>query len=264
MQHTHAKIMGVLNVTPDSFSDGGMYIAANNAIARIYEMIEEGANIIDVGAESTRPDSYALPMKEELRRLKPVIEHIFETRLYEKIDFSIDTYKADVAAYALDHGFKIVNDVTALRGDPAMSDMLVRYKPFVVLMYSKDACAQTTRRLVEYKDVIKHIKNFLGERIDFLIAKGFPRKNIIVDPGTGLFISSDPDYSFQIIDRLSEFKELGCPILIGISRKTFLGETPEYRDHASVAWSKEAICKGASIVRMHNVKMMHDVLYQNL
>lgn len=143
-----------------------------------------------------------------------------------------------------------------------MIDVLVARKPFVVLMYSKDISAQTTRRLVEYEDVIEHIKHFLRERIDCLTAKGFPRENIIVDPGTGLFISSDPDYSFQIIDRLSEFKELGCPILIGISRKTFLGETPEYRDHASIAWSREAICKGASIVRMHNVKMMYNVLHQ--
>lgn len=262
MQHAHTKIMGVLNVTPDSFSDGGIYLAANNAIARIEEMIEEGADIIDVGAESTRPDSNAVPLKEELRRLKPVIKHIAETRLYEKVDFSIDTYKADIAKYALDHGFQFVNDVTALRGDSAMSDMLTVRKPFVVLMYAKDACAQTTRRLVEYKDVVEHIKKFLRERIDYLIAKGFPHENIIVDPGTGLFISSDPDYSFQIIDRLSEFKELGCPILIGISRKTFLGETPEYRDHASIAWSREAICRGASIVRIHNVKMMYDVLHQ--
>lgn len=255
--------MGVLNVTPDSFSDGGTYLAAKDAIARIYEMIEEGADIIDVGAESTRPDSFAVSRDEELKRLKPIIEYIAETRLYEKIDFSIDTYKADVAAYALDHGFKIVNDVTALRGDSMMSDMLAFRKPFVALMYSKDACAQTTRRLVEYKDVVGHIKNFLRERIDFLTAKGFPRENITVDPGTGLFISSYPDYSFQIIDRLLEFKELGCPILIGISRKTFLGETPEYRDHASVAWSREAIYKGASIVRVHNVKMMHAVLHQD-
>lgn len=262
MKYTHAKIMGVLNVTPDSFSDGGMYLAAKNAIARIYEMIEEGADIIDVGAESTRPDSLAVPIEEELKRLKPVIEHITRACLYAKVDFSIDTYKADVAAYALDHGFKIVNDVTALRGDPLMGDMLASRKPFVALMYSKDACAQTTRRSVEYKDVAAYIKIFLHKRIDYLTAKGFPRENIIVDPGTGLFISSNPDYSFQIIDRLSEFKELGCPILIGISRKTFLGETPEYRDYASIAWSKEAICRGASIVRIHNVKMMHAVLYQ--
>jgi len=251
------RIMGVLNVTPDSFSDGGIYLAADNAIARIYEMIEEGVDIIDIGAESTRPDSLAVPMSEELKRLRPIIEHISETHLYEKVDFSIDTYKADIAKYALDHGFQFVNDVTALRGDPTMSDMLVARKPFVVLMYSKDAKAQTTRRLVEYDDVVAFVKDFLRERIDLLTAKGFPRDNIIVDPGMGLFVSSDPKYSFDIIDHLSEFKELGCPILVGISRKTFLGATPDDSDHASCAWSIQAIHNGASIVRMHNVEMMN-------
>ncbi|MEK7083507.1 MAG: dihydropteroate synthase, partial [Patescibacteria group bacterium] len=222
------------------------------------------ADIIDIGAESTRPDSSAVSRDEELRRLKPIIEHIAKTRLYEKIDFSIDTYKAEVAAYALDHGFKIVNDVTALRGDSTMSDMLASRKPFVALMYSKDACAQTTRRLVEYKDVVGHIKIFLRERINILTAKGFPKENIIVDPGMGLFISSNPKYSFDVIDRLSELKELGCPILVGISRKTFLGATPDESDHASCAWSMQAIHNGASIVRMHNVQMMHDVLSHKL
>lgn len=257
-----ARIMGVLNVTPDSFSDGGLYFDSQKAITRIQEMIEEGADIIDVGAESTRPDSLGVTVNEELARLKPVFEHIagLEAKEKENVMFSIDTYKAEVAEHAIGHGFQYVNDVTALRGDARMISMLTKYQPFAVLMYSKDSSARTTRRLVEYSDVVRTIKDFLRERIAVLTAKGFPKEKIIIDPGMGLFVSSDPKYSFEIIERLSEFQELGCPILTGISRKTFLGATREESDEASVSWSMQAIRNGASIVRIHNVQMMRDAL----
>lgn len=264
MEEKEPKIMGVLNMTPDSFSDGGMYLDARKALARIYEMIEEGVDIIDIGAESTRPDSAGVTVDEELNRLALIIQHIAGLQLEQKTMFSIDTYKADVAEHALRHGFQYVNDVTALRGDSAMASILLAYQPYIILMYSKDPSARTTRRVVEYDDVVGSVKEFLRERINFLTKKGFPKEKIIIDPGMGLFLSPDPKYSFDMIERLSELKELGCPILVGISRKTFLGATLDDSDHASAAWSMEAIHNGASIVRVHDVQMMHDVLHYHL
>lgn len=255
-----ARIMGVLNVTPDSFSDGGLYLDPHKAISRIHEMIEQGADIIDIGAESTRPDSLSIMVDEEHARLKPIVEYIVQSRLQKKVAFSIDTYKADIAEYALCHGFMYVNDVTALRGDPLMLSLLIKHKPYVIVMYSKDISARTTRTLVEYKDVVASIKHFLREQISLLILKGFPQEKIIIDPGMGLFISSDPKYSFEIIDWLGEFQELGYPLCIGISRKLFLGVPREEIDRASCMWSMKAISNGASIVRVHDVGMMREQL----
>lgn len=248
--------MGILNITPDSFSDGGQFTEKSKIENRISKFIQDGADIIDIGGESTGPGSKDVGLDEEMNRVQPVIDYIFQQKLNKKVIFSIDTYKSEVAEYALHHGFSMVNDVTALRGDLKMVDVLMKYKPYVVLMYSKDPTPRTTTERVEYEDVIKTIKTFLTERIGFLIKAGFPKDRIIIDPGMGMFISAKPEYSFEIINRLKELTELGYPICVGVSRKSFLGGKVEERDSISAEWSLKAIKNGASIVRVHNVKLL--------
>lgn len=252
--------MGILNLTPDSFSDGGEFNAPESAIARIEEMIAQGADIIDIGGESTGPGSPEVSAEEELARVKPIIDIIAKKKLTDKALLSIDTYKAPIAEYALEHGFKMVNDVTALRGDPKLIDILLRYEPYVVLMYSKDPTPRTTKEPVEYDDVMASIKSFLLERVSTLVEEGFSEDNIIIDPGMGAFISSIPDYSFEVINRLEEIKLLGFPILIGISRKSCLGGKMKDRDQSSVDWSLKALKNGATIIRIHNVELMKKAL----
>ncbi len=251
--------MGVLNITPDSFSDGGQFNESADAISRIEEMIDQGVDIIDIGAESTGPGSMDVSAEEEIARLTPVVESM--PYIGNKVVLkSIDTYKASVAEYALEHGFNMVNDVTALRGDPNMIGVLLKYQPYIVLMYSKDNTARTTTESMEYDDVVVDIKTFFTERIATLVEAGFPEDRIIIDPGMGAFISSIPDYSFEVINRLKELKLLGYPVMIGISRKSCLGGEIAQRDKLSVEWSMKAIENGANIVRIHDVQAMRKAL----
>ena len=253
MDFDEPKIMGVVNVTPDSFSDGGRFADPKAAQNQILKLIKEGADIIDIGGESTGPGSKDVTLDEEMKRVKPIIDFIEDQKLVNKVMFSIDTYKSHVADYALKKGFQIVNDVTALRGDPKMIDILVYHQPYVILMHSKDPTPRTTKEAVQYDDVIASIKSFLIGQIVNLIDAGFPEENIIIDPGMGMFISAEPKYSFEIIERLPELKQLGYPICIGISRKSFLGGKMEEREKPSVEWSLKAIENGADIVRMHEI-----------
>ena len=255
--------MGILTLTPDSFSDGGQFNELEKAKRRIQEMIKSGASIIDIGGESTGPGAPDISADEELNRVKPIIDFISENGLIKKAIFSIDTYKSVVAEYALSHGFHMVNDVTALRGDENMLSVLLKYKPYIVLMYSKDSTARTTRESVEYDDVMHSVKAFLRERMNFLKEAGFPKQRIIVDPGMGMFLSANPKYSFEVITRLEELKTLECPVLIGISRKSCLGGPLEERDGPSVEWSMKAIQNGAAVIRIHDVEGFQRVLKGN-
>lgn len=254
MNFSTKSIMGIVNVTPDSFSDGTLDIS--DLESQISDLIELGVELIDIGGESTGPGSKDVSADEELNRLRPVIDYIEEEKFHEQALFSIDTYKSEVAEYALSHGFEMVNDVTALRGDEKMLEVLMRHQPYVVLMYSKDSTARTTAEKQEYEDVIETIKSFLLERAQLLLEAGFPKEKIVLDPGMGAFVSGEPKYSFEIIDRLSELKALGYPLLVGVSRKSFLGGRVEDRDPDSIKYSKKALDNGASIVRLHNVEMM--------
>ncbi len=258
MDFSTPTIMGILNVTPDSFSDGGKYVS--QFAFRISHFIENDVDIIDIGGESTGPSSKDVSLDEELSRIKPAIDYIYANKLTEKTIFSIDTYKSKIAEYALEHGFKMVNDVTALRGDSKMIDVLMKYQPYVVLMYSKDSTPRTTTESVEYDDVMASIKTFLIEQISNLIQVGFPEEKIIIDPGMGMFVSANPKYSFEIIERLSELKQLSYPILVGASRKSFLGGKVEDRDSKSIEYSKKVIQNGADIVRVHTVDLMKKAL----
>jgi dihydropteroate synthase len=254
MTLTFPTVMGILNLTPDSFSDGGRFMKLEEAAKQIDHMIKNGAGIIDVGGESTGPGSSNISAEDELARVKPVIDHISEKKLYEKVMFSIDTYKAPVAEYALAHSFAMINDVTAFRGDKEMIKVIAKHHPYVVIMHSKDPTARTTKDSVEYNDVMDTIKKFLHVRIKTLKKIGLPASKIILDPGMGMFVSANPEYSYEIIDRLDELTLFNHPILIGPSRKSFLGGNIENRDDRSWELAQKAIANGAGIVRMHHIR----------
>jgi dihydropteroate synthase len=261
---TEPKIMGVVNVTPDSFSDGDAFYKEADAEKQIQKLIKDGADIIDIGGESTGPKSPDVSLEDEMKRVKPVIDFIVKNKLYKKAQFSIDTYKAPIAKYALENEFTMVNDVTALRGDPGMIDVLVEHQPKVILMYSKDPTPRTTTDNTQYADIVATIKSFLIGQIVALLDAGFPEENIILDPGMGMFVSSDPKYSFEIIDRLPELKQMGYPVCIGISRKSFLGGKLKEREEPSAEWSVRAIKNGADIIRTHNVALLKTSIPENI
>ena len=250
-------IIGVLNLTPDSFSDGGDYFKEEDAKRRFKEMIKEGADIIDVGAESSRPDSDRVAIKEELRRLEPVFPLFKEG----SIPVSIDTYKSEVARRAISKGASIVNDVSALRMDDKMVDVIGDFGMKVILMHMKGT-PKTMQKKPFYDDVIKEIMDFFEERIEFCLSHGILEDKIILDPGIG-FGKRQID-NLTILARLEEFTNLGFPILIGTSRKSFIGnitgKDPKERIHGSIATVVYSYLKGASIFRVHDVSETKDAL----
>jgi dihydropteroate synthase len=245
-------VMGILNVTPDSFSDGGRYFTLDLALEHALKMIEDGADIIDVGGESTRPGSDPVPIEEELRRVIPVIKELAKRT---KVPISIDTYKSEVARQALDNGALIVNDISGLRFDEKMAEVVAEYKASVVLMHIKGT-PKTMQQNPEYKDVISEIYSYLSESVDLALSAGI--KQIIVDPGIG-FGKRLID-NLEIIRRLREFKSLGYPILIGVSRKSFIGNIlnlpVDQRLEGTAGAVAISVWNGANIVRVHDVKEM--------
>ncbi len=259
-------VMGILNVTPDSFSDGGRYMKVDKAIARALEMAVEGADIIDIGGESTGPGSKDVSADEELERVIPVFEKL---RGETDAILSVDTYKSTVALHALKVGADVVNDVSALRADEDMAKVLADHKAPVVIMYSKDATPRTTRENVQYEDVIDTVKRFLKERIEYGVARGMKRDRFIIDPGMGAFVSADAKYSLQILKRLEELKDFGLPVLVGPSRKSFIGQalnlSMDERAEGGFAAAAVAVMNGASILRVHDVKgtrRVADMVYE--
>jgi len=253
--------MGILNVTPDSFSDGGQYLNLEAAEVRALEMIKQGAEIIDIGGESSGPGSIDVDVEEEVRRVVPVIEMLRKT-IPKTIIISVDTYKAAVARQAIEFGANMINDITALRGDPKMAELVAQTGVPIVLMYSKDPTARTTREEVHYDDVVVTIKDFLRERIAYAQAHGIKRRQIIIDPGMGAFVSAVPEYSWEILERLHEFKEFDLPILVGASRKSFLGGALNERLGPTLQAHMLAIKNGADIIRVHDVKDHRVVMEQ--
>ena len=245
-------VMGILNVTPDSFSDGARFYDLDAAIKHGTEMAEQGADIIDVGGESTRPGADTVSADEEIQRTEPVIRE-----LSKRIDIplSIDTTKADVARRALDAGAEIVNDISALRADPEMVDVAVSYQAPVVLMHMLGS-PKTMQQDICYDSIIEDITDFLKERIDFAINNGVERNKIIIDPGIGFGKSVGND-NFEIIREMRSFASLGLPVLVGPSRKAFIGRLldaeVDERDIGTLATVSIAIHNGANIVRVHNV-----------
>ncbi len=246
-------VMGVLNVTPDSFSDGGKYLMWDAAEARVREMIGEGADIIDIGGESTRPGSEAVSLEEELERVVPIIKAI---RQFSDIPISIDTTKAEVARQAISAGADIINDVSALRSDVQMIEVVRQSGAPIILMHMLGS-PKTMQANPHYDDCVKEVVLFLSERIEYCESHGIARDKIIIDPGVG-FGKRLKD-NLAIMQNLGEFKRLGYPVLIGTSRKSFIGmitgkkDEPEKRIGGSVASALLAIMKGADIIRVHDV-----------
>jgi dihydropteroate synthase len=249
---SRTHIMGILNVTPDSFSDGGRFHRFEDAIAQGMRMIQEGADIIDVGGESTRPGSDPVTLEEELSRVIPVISTLAQKT---EVPISIDTYKSEVARRALDAGAQMINDISALRFDPEMKKIAGEYQVPVVLMHIKGT-PKDMQKDPSYDDVIGEIAQYLRESIQLAQEGGVEKERILIDPGIG-FGKRLVD-NLNILKNLREFSILGCPILIGCSRKSFIGkilDLPlEERLEGSLAALAVAIMNGASIVRVHDVK----------
>ncbi len=249
-------LMGVLNVTPDSFSDGAKYLDPEDAIRRGLELAAQGADIIDVGGESTKPGSDPVSAAEEINRVELVVKE-----LSKRIDvpISIDTTKSVVAGRALDAGAEMINDVSAFRNDPEMAAAAVSYNVPVVLMHMLGSSPKTMQKNIGYESLINDIYLFLKERIDFAVDKGVKRNKIIIDPGIGFGKSVEND-NFEILKKLKKFYSLGQPVLVGASRKAFIGKLLDAdfdeRDMGTAAASIIAIHNGANIVRVHNVAQM--------
>lgn len=250
-------IMGILNITPDSFSDGGKFLTLEEAVKQAKKMIEEGADILDIGGESTGPNSKFVTQEEELSRVIPVIKAIRE---FSEIPVSIDTYKANVALEAIKCGADMINDVTALREDPKMADVVKKSKCPIIMMYSKDNSPRTTRKDKKYLDIMQTIKKFFEERIAHAKSKGIKADQVILDPGMGQFISNIPHYSFEIIAKLQELEIFKKPILVGFSRKSFLQEEITSRGEKAKTLSAIAYINGANIIRTHDVGELRNYL----
>lgn len=247
--------MGVLNVTPDSFYDGGRYAERESAVRRALQMVEEGADIIDIGGESTRPGSQPVSEEEELRRVLPVVEAV---RVRVDVPISIDTTKSRVAQRALQAGACMVNDISGLGFDPRMAEVVAQAGALCCLMHIQGT-PQTMQKNPQYTDVVRDISAYFEERLALAERAGIPRQNIWLDPGIGF--GKTVEHNLQILRRLREFTVFGLPILIGTSRKSFIGKVlgdlpPEDRLEGTAATVAVAILNGANAVRVHDVQAM--------
>jgi dihydropteroate synthase len=259
--------MGVVNVTPDSFSDGGRFLDPGKAIEHGRRLAAEGADILDVGGESTRPGAEPVSAEEELRRVLPVVAGLSSAGL--SVQISIDTSKAQVAEAALDAGASLVNDVTALRGDPRMARLIAATGAECCLMHMLGE-PRTMQQDPRYDDVVDDVCSFLAQRLQFALSEGVPQERILLDPGIGF--GKTEAHNLELLRRLAELLELGRPIVIGTSRKQFLGRIqarasgsseppgPERRLAGTLATNVLAYERGASIFRVHDVAPVRDAL----
>lgn len=248
-------IMGVVNVTPDSFFDGGLYFDKEKAVEQGLKLASEGADIIDIGGESTRPGSDPVPREEEIRRVIPVI-----SALRQKIDvlISIDTTKCEVAQAALDAGADMINDISSFRFDPRMADLAAQNNAGVILMHMKGK-PKTMQADPFYEDLLEEVKSFLKERLENAQASGIKKEKIIIDPGIGF--GKRLEDNLALINNLSFLEELGRPVLIGISQKSFIGKIlnlpPEERLEGTIASAVLSIVRGAHILRVHDLEAIN-------
>ena len=252
-------LMGVLNVTPDSFSDGGEFFNVEPAVVQAEKMFDEAAQVIDVGGESTRPGSDPVSPEEELRRVLPVIQGILSARPDSIV--SIDTYRSSIAEAALDAGARAVNDVTAL-GDPRMAGLMAERGCPIILMHMLGE-PKSMQQHPHYEDVVREVRDFLAERAQQAIRAGVELENIILDPGIGF--GKTPEHNLKLLKRLDSLVELGFPVLVGVSRKSFLGkitgsEDPKSRLFGTVAANVLAYERGASLFRVHDVRANKEAL----
>lgn len=262
-------IAGIVNVTPDSFYDGGRHFDPLSALDHGRKLVRQGAHILDVGGESTRPGAEPVPMSEELLRVLPVVAGLSELgcsgldsddcTLYPVL--SIDTFKAKVADAALAAGAHIVNDISACRFDPKLAEVLAEHKPGYVLMHALD----TPRRMQsapKYLDVVDEIMSFLAERLEYLVGKGLPEDRIVIDPGIGF--GKTPEHNIAIMRNVDRFGEFGLPVYMGLSNKSVWGALldlgVEQRTYATVAATVATYARGAAIHRVHDVAAAHQAL----
>src|SRR5262249_27598111 len=244
-------LMGIINVTPDSFYDGGKRLDPDRAVADGMSMVEAGADILDIGGESTRPGAGVVSTEEELQRVLPVIQRL---RRHVNVPISIDTYKAQVARAALIEGADIINDISALRFDPQMALLVAAEKVPVVLMHMQGT-PQTMQAEPRYKDVLREVQDFLAAQVRFAIEAGVDRENIIIDPGIGF--GKTLEHNLTLLRGLPTLASMGQPLLVGVSRKTFIGKIlrvdPDDRLEGSLAAAIAAVFGGANIIRVHDV-----------
>ncbi len=257
-----ARLMGIVNVTPDSFSDGGLFLQAERAIDHARRLVDEGADLLDIGGESTRPGAGAVSAAEELDRVGPVLEGVraAEGRLAD-VTISIDTSKVAVAEVALDTGAEIVNDVTALRAEPQLAALCAERGCGLVLMHMQGT-PRTMQEDPGYDDVVEDVKAFLADRIEFATSQGVAEGRIWIDPGIGF--GKTVQHNLELLRRLGELGELGRPIMIGASRKSFLGkltgrEAGE-RLGGTIASNVLALLGGAEVFRVHDVAELRQAL----
>jgi len=251
------KIMGIVNVTPDSFSDGGKYFSIDQAVTQGLKLIDEGANIIDIGGESTRPGSDSVSLEEELKRTTPVIKSILHLR--KDAIISIDTTKSEVAKQALDNGAQIINDISGLTFDENMTQVAKEYDACVVIMHIKGN-PKTMQDNPDYTDVVKEVYDFL--LVQSIKSKQNGVDKIIVDPGIGF--GKRIEDNFSLIKNLDYFQSLGYPVMVGLSKKSFIGRTLDLdinqRDVGTVIMETISILKSARIIRTHNVKYCNQIV----
>jgi dihydropteroate synthase len=256
MVHMH-QVMGIVNVTPDSFSDGGAFLDPRAAIAHGYRLVAEGAAILDIGGESTRPGAAPVGEATELRRVVPVLEGLADTGAR----LSIDTFKPAVARAAIERGATIVNDVTGLRRAPELAGIAAEHGCALCVMHSVGD-PRTMQQNPHYEDVVSEVKSFLEDRLAFAVAEGVPQERVLLDPGIGF--GKTIDHNLQLLRRLDEIVAIGCPVVIGTSRKSFLGTIAgrdvDHRLGGTIATNVLALERGATIFRVHDVAPVADAL----
>lgn len=249
-------IMGIINVTPDSFSDHGLYATTDKALELAERLIEEGADILDIGGESTRPGSLGTTLEEELRRVIPVVEILSQ----KNIPISVDTSKPEVMQAAISAGASIINDVNALQA-PGAIEIAARSKATICLMHMQGN-PRSMQNSPHYVDVVSEVKGFLQHRIDIAISSGIPYHRLIIDPGFGF--GKTLKHNLELLRHLDQFVQMNVPVLVGLSRKSMLGtitgNNVDNRVHASVAAALFAVIKGAKILRVHDVKATKDAI----
>ncbi|MBW4522461.1 MAG: dihydropteroate synthase [Scytolyngbya sp. HA4215-MV1] len=255
---TRTFMMGILNVTPDSFSDGGQFQTIATALCQAKHLVDSGADILDIGGQSTRPQAMQIPLQEELERVVPVIQAV---RQELDIPISVDTTRAVVAKAAIAAGADLVNDISGATFDSEMLATVAVLQVPIVLMHLRGT-PQTMQQLTDYQDLIGEIYQFLETQIAAAIAAGIPKTQIAIDPGIGF--AKNYEQNLEILRRLPTLRTLGCPILVGPSRKSFIGQVLNQPDPQQRVWGTAAACcaaiaSGADILRVHDLPQMHDV-----
>jgi dihydropteroate synthase len=254
----HPLVMGIVNVTPDSFSDGGRYLDEETAVRHALTLVDEGADFVDIGGESTRPGAEAVSLDEELRRVIPVVARVAQT---STVPVSVDTSKVEVARQAIAAGARIVNDISGLTYDEGMAGLCGEAGVGVICMHMQGS-PQTMQNEPRYADVVAEVRNFLLQRVEALEAHGLPRQRVVVDPGVGF--GKTAEHNLELLSNIHRFRDFGRPVMIGHSRKRFLtkllGREVDERLHGTLGVSIALAMQSTDILRVHDVRATRDVL----